>query len=86
MTSLGSQRSFGNTSTIGVNDYDFKHYTTSNTYSFPLGGLRLGINATHSSQKYRGEIGEIIIWPESLSEEHYNTAGEYLADKWGFTW
>jgi hypothetical protein len=85
VTSLGSQRSLGN-STIGVNDYDFKHYTTSNTYSFPFGGLRLGTNATHSGYKYRGEIGEIIIWPESLGEEHYNTAGEYLADKWGFTW
>lgn len=86
VTSLGSQRSFGNASTIGVNDYDFKHYTTNNTYSFPFGGLRLGTNATHSGYKYRGEIGEIIIWPESLGEEHYNTAGEYLADKWGFTW
>lgn len=85
VSSLGSQILYG-TSTAGVNNNDTYRNSSSSTRSVNLGGLRLGTNQTHSTNKMRGEIGEIIVWPESLSQDDYDKAGNYLSNKWGFTW
>lgn len=82
ITSLGSQ----------LNSAQTEYYRASNahpittTWHIPMGGLRLGVNAKYSTSRFHGEIGEILIWSESLNQDDWNTAGSYLANKWGFTW
>jgi len=78
VTSLGSQKN----STNG----EYYRATTASTRDYDLGGLYVGKNVTHAGYPMRGEIGEIIFWSESLSDSDYKTAGEYMANKWGFTW
>ena len=78
ITSLGSQ--------LNSSQGEIDRFSSGSSSSIGFGGLRLGTNNTHSSQKMRGEIGEVIVWAESLSESDYNKAGSYLANKWGFTW
>lgn len=65
-----------------------------------LSGGRNGAGATSSGvlvgQRYLGGvsgaygldgwIGEIIVYDSVLSVADTNTVGNYLADKWGFTW
>ena len=78
VSSLGSQKN----STEG----EYHRQTTGSDTDIPFGGLQLGINSNHSAYPMRGEFGEIIFWSESLSDLDYKTAGEYMANKWGFTW
>jgi hypothetical protein len=77
ITSLGSQKTYGN---------EYYRVPTGFHWQIPFAGLRIGINAQYVGYRYAGEIGEIIVWPESLSQEDYDNAGSYLANKWGFIW
>ena len=77
VTSLGSQKTYGDEYFRGV-------YGSSDDYEF--GGVQIGTNSNYSAYPMRGEIGEIIWWSESLSDSDYNKAGQYLSNKWGFTW
>lgn len=86
VTSLGTQSTLGSASVVGSNNSNVYRISSSSTRSFQLGGLRLGTNVSHGSYKYRGEVGEILVWGESLNQGDCDKAGEYLASKWGFTW
>lgn len=77
ITSLGSQKTYGD---------EYYRASTGSHWQMPFAGLRIGINAHYPNNRYAGEIGEIIVWPETLSQEDYDNAGSYLANKWGFTW
>jgi hypothetical protein len=77
VSSFGSQKTYG--------DEYYKTSSASDNY-IALGGLQIGTNDTHPGYTMRGEIGEIIWWSESLSDADFNTAGQYLSTKWGFTW
>ena len=50
-----------------------------------LPGLALGRAARWDTATYRfqGEVGEVLIWNSVVSHADLNTAGAYLATKWG---
>lgn len=65
--------------------FEYTH-TGSRGHGYILSGLMLGSNPEYSTKYYYGEIGELLVWGQSLSRVQINSIGTYLSQKWGVEW
>lgn len=60
--------------------------SSASTGSVTVDRLGVGNEPTGLGAPWAGTIGEIILCNSAISDTDLNTAGQYLADKWGLTW
>jgi hypothetical protein len=62
---------------------------TPGTWTVPTGGWVVGSRFQSggiTTPQLIGDIAEILVFPSAMSTSDTNLVGEYLAEKWGFTW
>ena len=77
---------FDSTSSLSIRGQDGAYTNGIPNGTYDDSGDITGLGFYTGGSYFKGFVGEILIYDSSLTDANVNIVGEYLANRWNFTW